>query len=304
MPVTLDDLTTAEPTLLPREFAATIMENAFQNTVVGRLSPSEPISMGETVIPIYEGGIEAGVVGEGEAKPVSEPSMGTAVITPIKLATIVLVSREAARTNPGRMLDIVQGDMTNAITRAVDLGILHGRNAKTGGAIPSATFVNQTTNRVDLTSDIGQDILDAYDLAAEEYDPDGIAADTRLRSKLVTARDTNGNSVFQASTNLQVPVDNVWGLPTAYGRAVSGRIGAYSDQGVRAFIGDWSRVRWGYAEQITVSRSTEATVVDGGNTYNLWQQNLIGLLVEAIVGWTVLTPSESFAALDGDAVSS
>lgn len=302
MPVTLGDLTDAEPTLLPREFAATVMETAFQNSVVGRLTPSEPISMGETIIPIYEGGIEAGVVGEGEPKPVSEPSMGTASITPIKLATIVLVSREAARVNPGRMLDLIQGDMTNAITRAVDLGILHGRSAKTGNAIPSATFVNQTTNRVVLGDDIGSDVLEAFDFAAEDHDPDGIAADTRLRSKLVTARDANGNSVFQASTNLAAPVDNVWGLPTAYGRVVSARIGASADTGVRAFIGDWSQVRWGYAETITVSRSTEATVVDGETTYHLWQQNMIGLLVEAIVGWTVLN-TDAFAALDSETAS-
>lgn len=294
MPITLDS---TEPQLLPREVSSTIMETAFEQSVVGRLTSSEPLVLGENVIPVYEGGIEAGVVGEGEAKPVSSAEMSAKVIRPIKLATIVIVSKEAARVNPGRMLDLVTGDMTNAITRAVDLGILHGRNAKTGAAITDAAYVNQTTNRVELGADLGADLIAGYELAAEDSDPDGFAFDSRMRAKLVSAKDAGGSSVFQASTNLAAPIDNVWGLPAAYGRAVSGRIGASTDTGVKGFIGDWDQVRWGYAESITMTRSTEATVVDGSTTYHLWQQNLIGLLVEAIVGWTVIDV-DAFAAFE------
>ena len=136
MAFTLSD---SDPKLLPASISEAILSKAFEQSVVGRLSPSKPMTLGENVIPVYEGGIEAGVVGEGEAKPVSTPTMSAKVIKPIKLATIVVVSEEAARVNPGQMLTHIQDDMSNAITRAIDLGVLHGRSAKTGAAIPDQT---------------------------------------------------------------------------------------------------------------------------------------------------------------------
>lgn len=298
MPVTIDGSAIPQPS----NYANAIMANAFQGSVVGQLTPSEPLILGDNVIPVYNGGIEAGVVGEGEAKPVSEPSMSSKVIQPVKLATIVVVSDEAVRLNPGRMLDFVQADLQNAITRAVDLLTLHGRSAKTGAVVSGIDYVNQTTNRVvsDGVGGFGGEILAAYDAAAAGGDdPDGFAFDSLVRSKVaIAAQQTDGANPLVP--NLNQAASTVAGLPAAYGRAVSGRIGASEDTGVLGFAGDWSQVRWGFAENISIQTSRDATVVDGANTYHLWQQNLRGLLVEAQVGMTVLDPS-AFAAIDKSA---
>jgi HK97 family phage major capsid protein len=253
--------------------------------------------LGDTVIPTYDGGIEAGVVGEGAAKPVSTPTASHTTISPIKLAAIVVVSKEMVRVNPARMLDNVQADMQNAITRAVDFGILYGKSAKTGAAIPGATYVNQTTNRVELVAgDLVPQLLAGYDEAGVVADPTGFAFDSRFRTRVSLASQQQPGTPAPLP-NLAVASDTVAGLPATYGRVVSGRVGANADTGVRGFVGDWSKVRWGFGENITMARSTDATIVDGATTIHLFQQNMVALLVEAIVGWAV-TDVDAFAAYE------
>lgn len=300
MPITLDGQTVP----LPRDYAPTLLQNAFEESVVAPLSASQPLPLGESVIPQYDGGIEAGVVGEAEPKPVSEAAISHQVLKPIKLATIVVVSKEAARLNPAGMLDYVEQDLRNAITRAIDFGILYGRSAKTGNVIADATYVDQTTNRIALTEgeDLVPALVEGYEAAGEGSDPTGWAFDSRWRTRVALASQqqlapAGGTSPMP---DLNTAVGNFAGLPATYGRVVSGRVGTNTDTGVKGYVGDWNKVRWGFGEQITMARSTEATIVDGAETYHLFQQNLIGLLVEAIVGWVVLDPN-AFAAFDGTA---
>lgn len=297
MPITLDGQTVP----LPREYAPTLLKNAFEQSVIQPLSASQPMPLGETVVPQYDGGIEAGWVGEGERKPVSEASMSFKTLAPRKVATIVVVSKEMVKVNPARMLDLVNQDLQNAITRAIDLAILYGKDAKSGAALSNATFVNQTTNRVELTdADLVPQVLAGYDLAGENSDPSGFAFDTRMRTRIALAAQqdgTGGGDAPRRMPSLASSVSDVAGLPATFGRVVSGRVGTNADTNVKGFVGDWNKVRWGFGEQITMSRSTEATIVDGANTYHLFQDNLIGLLVEAIVGWTVMD-ADAFAAYD------
>lgn len=301
MAITLDGSTVP----LPREFSATLLKNSFEQSVISPLTPSTPMRLGvDSVIPVYEGGIEAGFVGEGEAKPVSDAAMSFQTLKTRKVAAIVVVSKELAQVNPAQLMTYVQQDMSNAITRALDLGILYGIDAKSGAAIDGATSVNATTNRVQIADgDLVPQLLAGYDLAAgEKSDPSGFAFDTRWRSKiaLATQQQVTIPGAPAPMPNLATAADSVAGLPATYGRVVSGRVGTNPDTGVKGFIGDWSKLKWGYAEKISVQRSTEATIVDGGTTYHLFQQNMIALLVEAHVGWTI-TDATAFAAYEGAA---
>lgn len=301
MPITLDGQTIP----LPKNYAPTLLKNAFEQSVISPLTNSQPMPLGETVVPQYDGGIEAGWVGEGEAKPVSEASMSHKTLAPRKVATIVVVSKEMVKVNPGQMMTYVNQDLTNAITRAIDLAILYGKSAKTGAQLSNATYVNQTTNRVELTAgDLVPQILTGYDLAGENSDPSGFAFDTRMRTKISLAQQqdgTGGGTAPRRMPNLATAAGNVAGLDATYGRVVSGRVGSNADTGVKGFVGDWNKVRWGFGEQISMQRSTEATIVDGENVYHLFQQNLIALLVEAIVGWTVMD-TDAFAAYEDQVV--
>lgn len=290
---------------LPQDYADTILLKAFETSLVGRLTPSRPQPLGTTVIPVYEGGIEAGPVAEGGTKPVGAPTMSSKTMAPQKFACIVIVSEEMAQADPLGVMDMVETDITTSISRAIDLAIFHGRSAITGAVQAGWSFINQTTTRqtipLDATgTELGDTLLaGAEDLGSGDpaYDLSGFALDPRFRYKLIGARDAFDRPVFQQSVSLANTVDNLFGLPATYGRAVPGLIGASAETNVKAFGGDWSKLVWGYAKSLTIKRSTEAVIPDGADLHYLFAENKMALLVEAIVAWTVLYP-EAFVAYD------
>lgn len=279
---------------MPPDWAATQMKTAFEASVIGQLTPSAPIPLGDYNIPVYEGGFEMGYTPEMGKKPVSGVSFSFKTMSPVKLAGIIVVSQEAARRNPAQMLTMVEQDMQNSVARAVDYAIFYGKSAYDGTAIPAMTSVNATTNRVELNlaNDLVPQILAGYDLIVDESaDPNGFAFDTRLRSRLAlaTQQQVTLPGAPAPMPNLGARYDNIAGLKAAYGRTVSGRVGTNADTKVRGFVGDWSKIRWGYATAIELARSTESTIIgaDGQPIY-LWQQNAMALRIEVTVGWTVL----------------
>lgn len=289
---------------LPQNWAETQLSQAFEQSVVGQLTTSTPMPLGETVIPVYEGGFEVGYVAEGTPKPVSEVGFNHRVLSPNKFAGIVLVSQEAARLNPARMLENIQADMRNGVSRQVDYGIFYGKSARTGTAVPNVTFVNQTTARAPLgAGDLADEVLAGYDLAVAgnpNGDPDGFAFDTAYRTKVARAgavQNTVGATI-PAIPSLTGAGATLGGLPVAYGRTVSGRVGTQTPTVTKGFTGDWTAgLTWGFGSQIELKRSDQATIVDGaGKTWHLFQDNMIAYLIEFTAGWSV--DASMFAAYD------
>lgn len=290
---------------LPQNWADTQLSKAFEASVVGQLTDATPVALGETVIPVYEGGFEVGYVAEGTPKPVSEVGYSHRTLTPWKFAGIVLVSQEAARLNPARMLENIQADMRNGVARQIDYGVFYGKSARTGLAVPNATYVNQTTARVELTTQaaLADEVTAGYDAALagnENGDPNGFAFDSTYRTRLarVGAQTNTVGAAVPAIPSFTGAGNFLGGLPAAYGRTVSGRVGTQAATVTKGFVGDWSRgLTWGYGSSIELKRSTEATVVDGnGKTWHLFQDNMIAYLIEFTAGWSV--NKSMFAAYD------
>lgn len=297
---------------LPKEISSEVLQSAQEQSVVMRLAGSTPISLGETGFPVALSKPEVGVVGEGAEKPTSDFDYGVKFIKPVKMASILVVSKEFTQLDPARAWSTVQEDLSFAIARGIDLAVLHGRSSLGGGVINGVEYVDQTTNRVNLgETDAAQggltgDFVAGWSALAEAgYDMTAFAADPRLRGQLMTAVDLNGRPVYQNTPSLaNSGFDTLLGLPVVYGKTVSGRNHAGqvtgTSAGVRAYAGDWQNsLKFGFAENITFSRSTEASVNIGGSTVNLWQQNLVGLLVEAQVGWVVMD-TDAFVAYGED----
>ena len=207
--------------------------------------------------------------------------------------------------NPAGYLDVLQEQASAALTRAFDLAILHGKNALNGQNIVGVDFVNQTTKRVELgtakkdAGGVGADLIAGYDLVVNDaenlWDFTGFAADNTLRSSLMQQTDTLGRPLY--TNNLTDSLGTIHGLPVAYGRPVSGKIGASADTKVKAFGGDWTQLKYGFAEDITIRATDTATIQDGSQTINLWQRNMEAFLVEAIFGW-VITDKSAFVAYE------
>lgn len=145
-------LSTLENTgILPKPMATEIIKKVTEDSVVQRLAGTTPMSITGTSIAVQTGQAQAGIVGEGEAKPITNAGLAVKTIKPIKAAAIVYWSKEARLANPVGYLDFLQEQLTGAITRAFDLAVLHGKNAINGQTIAGVEYLNQTTNRVKLS---------------------------------------------------------------------------------------------------------------------------------------------------------
>lgn len=292
--------------LLPKTITTEMFAKAQENSLVLRLGRRIPVSFGETVIPVNVKRPEVGQVGtgttnaqrEGGTKPLSGVAWDSKVMQPIKLATIVTVSEEFARTNPQGFYSQLQSDLGFAIGRGIDLAVFHGKQPLTGGAlagISADNVLNNTTKIVNTdtvtNNNLYDELIAAYSLVtADDFDFDGWAVDTRFRPRLIqegAERDVNGNLVNPLGLSLNGTVGNILGFPAQYGKAVRGDLGAATATTTQMIGGEFQQLAWGFADNIRYKISDQVTLTDGTNTISMWQTNQVALLVECTFGWVV-----------------
>ncbi|MDA3643786.1 phage major capsid protein [Saccharopolyspora indica] len=287
--------------LLPKEIVGPIFEKAQESSLVLRMGQQIPVTYGETIIPVNTKRPEVGQVGtgtsneqrEGAQKPLSGVGWGSRSFSPIKLATIVTVSEEFARANVNGLYTQIQSDLAYAIGRGIDLAVFHGKQPLSGAnlqGIDRANVLAETTNSVDFGADPVEDLLAGYDLVSVNHEFSGWAADPRYRGRLARAmvvRDVNGNVADPGALNLATQNSSLLGFPIQFGRAVGGDLGAATDSNIRLIGGDFSQLRFGYADQVRVKVTDQATLTDGTQTISMWQTNQLAILIEVTFGWVV-----------------
>lgn len=285
--------------VLPKPMAERIMTKAYSESIMGKLSGSIPMPITGAAIAWATGDPVAGIVGQGEVKPVVKTGVATKTTTPIKAAAVMYWSKEARQANPLGFLNILESQAADAVRKAIDMAMIHGKNALTNSPISGVEYLTQTKHKVELGTagvekgGLAGDILAGYDLVtASEGDISAFAADPRMRVKLMTAIDKNGRPIYtfgeRGGVNLRDQIGDLMGLPVSYSRAVSGKVGTVTDTKTRMIGGDFENdIKFGYVENITVRKSDQATIVDGENEVHLFQQNMEAFIVEAQFGWII-----------------
>lgn len=304
-------LATTPSELLPPIVTGPIFDQAQEHSLVMKLGRKIPVQYGETVIPTTVTRPEVGQVGngtsneerEGGVKPLSGTAWSTKSFSPIKLATIVTASEEFARKDPAGLWTQLQGDLAYAIGRGIDLAVFHGLSPLTGSAlagIDSTNVIANTPNTVNLTGGkLYTGLLDGYDLVNNDrrFEFNGWAVDQRFRSQMLresvitafgTPMPSGVNLQGQNVLDLSSTTSQVLGLTAHYGRAVGGDLGAAADSGIRVIGGDFQQLAYGFADQISVRMSTEATLTDANNQpVSLFQTNQVAILIEVTFGWVL-----------------
>lgn len=281
---------------IPENFHEVVYSAAQEESIVTRLIPNDPMPVGKQTYSIFRGGIEVGPVAEGTSKPVSLPTFGKVTVSPIKVATIVPVSDEQARTDPAGAMALIQAELGRAIGRGIDALVLHGRSSLDGAKYNARTgLTDGTTKRIELVgNDYKTAIEAAYAAASTDWDPTQWIFDSG--SKIAVAKAVHDKEFGIA--NLAVRELDVAGLPTTFSRKLSKVQNV--DTKVRGLVGDFSQVHWGFSDDVSITRTTEGSATHGGVTYNAFQDNLILHRVEAEISFVVLDP-EAFAVIVDEA---
>lgn len=270
--------------LLNPEQSAPIFERAARESVVQRLGTRVPLGANGVAIPVVTGKPQASWVSEGGQKPVEKGSMALRTIKPQKLATIMVVSAEVVRANPGGFMEVMRGKVGESFAAAFDDATLHGT------ATPFATFVDETSKSVELgtTAQAGGgvygDLVAGMKLLVDDGKRlSGFAFDDRAEPVLLAGTDTTGRPLFIDSpleeTTSVVRPGRLIGRPAYLGEGVKG---ASTSLG---YGGDWTQVAWGVVGGIAYKVSTEATVTINGVLTSLFEHNLVAVLAEAEYGF-------------------
>jgi HK97 family phage major capsid protein len=272
---------------LNRVQAGPIFQKAAQQSVVQRLAREVPLGANGVSIPVVTGKPTAAWVAEGATKPASTGAMTLKTMDPKKLAAIVITSQEVVRANPGGFMDQLRPQIGEAFALSFDAAALHGTST------PFTTYIDQTTNNVEMTGTtpattaVWSDLNSALSLLVSNgKDATGWAFDSRFEPILNGTVDSSNRPLF-----IESPVTETAG-PIRAGRLM-GR-DAFVGPGVYAatpkiygYLGDWSQAAWGVVGGINYAVSTETAVTINGALVSLWENNLVAVRAEAEYGFLV-----------------
>ncbi len=260
---------------LPVDVSREIIQKVQEESAVMRLARQIELPGRGTAINVITSDPEASWVGETVAKPVSNPGLATKVMSAYKLAVIVPFSNEFRRDVAALYDAIVQ-----RIPRALGLKF----DATVFGAVQAPgsnfdTFASVTAQS--LATDVYGGLVAAdTDIATHGGILNGFVLSPQAKGILLAATDDNKRPLFINSV-AEGAIPMVLGARTHLSK------GAYiaGTPNVVGFAGDWTQALYGTVEGVKIDYSSDATLVSGETTINLFQQNMFAVRAEIEVGF-------------------
>lgn len=277
--------------LLPRSVSNEIWKEATAEAIVPSLAKAHPVILGENLIPVLTKRPAASIIGEGKNKRDSELEVTAKSIKPIKAVVGLEFTIETIQKNPAGVLDLMAAELSSALSRQIDLAVLHGRQASDGAELSGdPEYLAKTKNTVTISNDAAKVDAELWEGYNKVVNGDkavgftGFALDPRLVGLVANARDKEGRRI-----NPDIPmggtVATYAGQSVRVSRAVSGQVDASKDTNIRGFGGDWNALRFGRALDIGLKRIEYGDPFGNGD---LQRRNAIAYMTEVIFGWGIM----------------
>ncbi len=258
-------------------------------SAVATLSGAIPMKFGAGTSMTFDIG-EAEYVGEGANKGQSTVVPTTKTVKPFKFHKTVRFTEEVLWADEDYQLGVVQ-EILNLIqpslSRALDFGVFHGINPASGAAVVAmAESLRNTTNSVEVAAAPAYTYLDAADalVLADGYVPRDVALDPSFASKFSTLRGTNSEVKLYPNFRLSTEASEL----DAHRASVSNTVGAVgvatAATTVKAFVGDFSAIRWGIQRQIGLELIRFG---DPDGQGDLKRNNQVAFRSEVVYGWGI-----------------
>lgn len=244
---------------LPKELSAEIFEGAIAQSAIMKLAERVYLPGAGLAIPVITGDPTVSIVNEAAEKPVSNSTFTTKNMVPKKFAVIELVSEEFRR-DLQRLYDALLRRLPGAIAKAFD------KQALTEVALTGFDSLVGAQTVADIPTGMQA-------IAADGYRMTGIAAGPAGEAELITAVNGLGMPLFAESIE-NGRLGRIYGADVVPCAAINGLI-----------AGDWSKCKYGIVDGINIKISDTATVNDGSAQVNVWQRNMLAILVEAELGF-------------------
>lgn len=274
---------------LPAEISSEIWAKTMDESAVMKLARRIELPGNGVAVPIIATDPVAEWVGETGAKPVSNSTFETKLITPYKLAVIETVSKEFMDDYEALYNELVRR-LPGALAKKFDATVFGAAAGKPGDNFD----VLGGSTAVDIQTDAWAGLVSADGtIAAAGYELTGWALAPQGKSLLLAARDGSERPLF-VNNAAEGAVPMVLGEPVEIARAAY----AAGNPNQVGFAGDWDTAVYGTVDGIEISVSDQATLTTGNTTLNLWQNNMVAIRAEIRVGFRV-QDANAFVKLTG-----
>ena len=261
---------------LPADVSNEIIQKVQEESAVMALARQIVLPGRGTAVNIITSDPAADWVGETDAKPVSDPGLSTKILRGYKLAVIVPFSNEFRR-DAAALYDAIVERLPRALAAKFDAtvfgnGSAPGSDFDTLGGV-TAQAIGGTLTYAGLVAADG-------DIATNGGIMNGVVLAPQGKSILLSATDNDGRPLFINSV-AEGAVPMVLGAKTLQSKGAY-KTGTPNQVGI---VGDWTQAVWGIVNGIEIGYSSDATLVDGDTTINLFQQNMFAVRAEIEVGF-------------------
>ena len=264
---------------LPGEVSSEILQKTQESSAIMTLARQIRLPGLGVTIPVITGDPEAAWVNETEKKPVKHGTMTTKQMTPYTLAVIVPFSNQFRRDIP---------NLYEELKKRLPLALAKKFDATVFGAVDAPgsnfdTLKNITAQEIGTNAYKGLVDADA-DIADHDGILNGFVLSPKGKSVLLSAVDSNKRPLF-INNVAEGAVPMILGARTYQSKAAYIEDATAAKKHVVGFAGDWTQAMYGTVEGVQISISDQATLTDGSNTINLFQQNMFAIRAEIEVGF-------------------
>ncbi|MDN6706382.1 phage major capsid protein [Corynebacterium glyciniphilum] len=277
--------------LVPKNLTADIWKDALENAIVPGLAKSTPIIFGDNEVPMMTKRPAASIVGEGEQMKGTDMEVGSKKLHTVKARAGMEFTRETVEENPAHVLDALAEEISGAITRQIDLAVMHGRQASDGAQLTGGEQYLRQAGKVVQIDPSSPDEIDAalWEGYAKIVDDrgamTGAAIDPRLTAILAQARYPDGRRVYPEISMSGASVGPFSSLSTGVGKVVSGQVDASESTDIIAIAGDYTALRFGHALNIPVKKVEYGDPLGNGD---LQGRDCVAYLATAHIGWGIM----------------
>lgn len=276
--------------VMPTEVIAGINQKVKEQSFIAALSPNEPQIFTNREYAIFTEEPEGEFVEAGAAKSSSSFGLEPKMVNYHKFQTTVRMDEEvqwADEDNRLLILDRLMDAIAASQARGLDYGLGHGINPLTRETLSSFDdeAIIKNAKQVAATDDPVADLDALPDSIIDDYDVNGIALDRRYAADLRKVRVPSTGARQFPEIGLDLNPGSVDGIRSVTTGSVSGRRLIETPTGVKAILGNWDLVHWGYAREFGIEQINYG---DPDGLGDLKRYNQVAYRAECLFAWVVM----------------
>lgn len=273
---------------LPTEVATEILQKTQEGSAVMQLARRINLPGNGLTIPVITSDPVASWVTETGKKPVSNPELSTKIMRGYKLAVIEPFSDEFRRDYASLYNALIQR-LPNILAQKFD-NTVFGGTSKPGDDFDNFASVTAHSISPESLSDVEPDVYKAFvaadtDIAIHDGISNGYVLSPQAKGIILTSRDETGRPLFINSV-AEGAVPMILGQPVKISKGSYIEGATVADPNTVGFVGDWTKAMYGIVNGVDITISDQATLdIGGGQTINLFQQNMFAVRAEIEIGF-------------------